>query len=302
MRFFHVPKTSGFSLLEVVLAISILSTLAVLSTQAISRALSARTKIQAEVDDVSALRDSMRLIRTDLNLAYHHRDFEQEILDLVNKPAAGNVKPGSPSAAGAPPDPSAASAADSNLSTGKKKREAERQDPATHFVGDNEQMNFVTMNNGRMLASSPQADFIEVGYALKDCKNLTTGAPSKCLFRRTQTILDDDVTKGGNEAVMLENVTEFKLRYWGADKTDWLNNWKSTKESLDDSTKNRYPDSVEVSLSIERAFAQKKRTYALQFIVPIHFPNNPDKNSGKDNKSNNGQPNNPVRDAEKPIF
>ena len=302
MSVFRLRKTSGFSLLEVVLAISILSTLAVLSTQAISRALNARTKIQAEVDDVSALRDSMRLIRTDLNLAYHHRDFEQEIIDLVNKPStkAGGTPPtGSPPP---PPDPSAGSAADSNPSTGKKKREAQRMDPSTHFVGDNEQLNFVTMNNGRMLASSPQADFIEVGYALKDCKNLTTGAPSKCLFRRTQTILDDDVTQGGNEAVMLENVTEFKLRYWGADKTDWLNNWKSTKESLDDSTKNRYPDSVEVSLSIERAFAQKKRTYALQFIVPIHFPNNPDKNSSKDNKSNNGQPNNPVRDAEKPVF
>lgn len=301
MSFFRINKTSGFSLLEVVLAISILSTLAVLSTQAISRALNARTKIQAEVDDVSALRDSMRLIRTDLNLAYHHRDFEQEILDLVNKPSTSNVKPGSPPPAGSPSDSAAGSAADSNPSTGKKKREAERMDPTTHFVGDNEQMNFVTMNNGRMLASSPQADFIEVGYALKDCKNLTTEASSKCLFRRTQTILDDDVTKGGNEVVMLENVTEFKLRYWGADKTDWLNNWKSTKESLDDSTKNRYPDSVEVSLSIERTFAKKKRTYSLQFIVPIHFPNNSDKNS-QNNKSNNGQPNNPVRDAEKPVF
>ena len=67
----------AFTLLEVILSITILSTLSLLSTQVISRALKARTKIQAEVDDVSALRDSMRMIRTDINMAFHHRDFER---------------------------------------------------------------------------------------------------------------------------------------------------------------------------------------------------------------------------------
>ena len=93
-------RKKGFTLLEVILALTILSTLTLLSTQAISRALKARGKIQQEVDDVSALRDSMRMIRADINLAFHHRDFEQETLDMVNKPITPSVPVGAP-----PPPP-----------------------------------------------------------------------------------------------------------------------------------------------------------------------------------------------------
>ena len=96
-----VNNNRAFSLLEVILAITILSTLSLISTQAISRALKARTKIQSEVDDVSSLRDSMRLIKTDINLAFHHRDFEKEILELAakNKAPTGGIAPGAPPAA-----------------------------------------------------------------------------------------------------------------------------------------------------------------------------------------------------------
>jgi prepilin-type N-terminal cleavage/methylation domain-containing protein len=275
----------GFTLIEVILAITILSTLSILSTQAISRALKARVKIQAEVDDVSSLRDSMRMMRADLNLAYHHRDFEQEISDLVAK-AQKATPPGTPN----PNNP--AQNPNQEQST---KRKTLRGDPTTQFVGDNDQVHFVTMNNGRMTSTQVQADFTEVGYSLKDCKNLTTQKSSKCLYRRIQSILDDDVTTGGTEIVMLENITEFKIRYIGADKQDWVNAWKSTKESNDEETKGKYPDSVEVSIKIEREIDSKKRTYSMQYVIPIHFPNNSDKapSSSSTNPSDGSQPSSP---------
>jgi hypothetical protein len=224
------------------------------------------------------------MIRTDLNLAYHHRDFEKEITDMVNtaqKPANANLPGQAPQAPVSPQAPGPI-------------RQTKRSDPSTQFVGDNEQINFVTMNNGRMTANAVQADFIEVGYSLKDCKNLTTSASSKCLYRRTQTILDDDVTVGGSEIVMLENVTEFKVRYIGEGKQDWANAWKSTKESSDEVTKGKYPDAVEVSLSIEREINQKKNTYSMQFVIPIHFPNNSETKSTPTTGSNPGDlPSNP---------
>lgn len=245
----------GFTLLEVILAITILSTLTILSTQVISRALKARTKIQAEVDDVSALRDSMRMIKTDINMAYHHRDFEKEIQELINKPK----NPATPTEA--------------------KKRQTKRGDPTTHFVGTDTTINFVTMNGARTIANIKQADFIEVGYALKSCRNLTTESSSECLYRRTQNLLDEDVSTGGNEIVMLENVTEFKLRYIGETKQDWVSSWNSTNSSSDAGTRQLFPDSVEVSLSIEREIENKPRSYSMQFVVPVHFPNNTE--SGK---------------------
>lgn len=255
---FH--SSSGFTLLEVILAITILSTLTILSTQAIGRALKARTKIQAEVDDVSALRDAMRMLRTDVNMAYHHRDFEKEIIDQATKSKAP-LQPGTAPTALPPP------------------REAKRLDPTTHFMGTDTELNFVTMNAARTMSNITQADFIEVGYSLKSCSNLTTKQASQCLYRRTEYLLDEDVKSGGTEIVMLENVTEFKLRYIGETKQDWVNTWNSTNSSSDAGTRNYFPDSVEISLSIEREIEKKPKTYSMQFIVPVHFPNNPEKSA-----------------------
>lgn len=274
MKSISLKTKAGFTLIEVILAISILSTLTVLTTQALTRALKAKSKIQTEVDDVSGLRDTMRMIRTDLNLAYHHRDFEQEIADLVSKPATP-ANPATP----LPPQP-------------VTPRENKRIDPITDFVGTEDQMNFVTMNNARTTANSRQADFSEVGYSLKDCRNFTDSSKSsKCLYRRIQLIVDADVTEGGTEVVMLENITEFKIRYIGEGKQDWVSTWK-TNNGGDAATKGRYPELVEVSLAIEREIDKKKRNYSMQFVIPIHFPNNPplpDAN-GNVNTNPNGAP------------
>lgn len=276
MLFRHPPHTrnsqKGFTLLEVILAITILSTMTLISTLAITRALKARTKIQAEVDDISALRDSMRIIKADINQAFHHRDFENEILQLAtaqNTPGAGGITPGVSNNQNAPPQQG------TTTTVSAPRRQTKREDPTTHFYGNDTSMNFVTLNSGRMSSAVVQADFIEVGYALKSCNNLTTGKASQCLYRRTQNIIDADVKTGGNETVMLENVTEFKLRYIADTKQDWVSTWDSAANSSDAGTRGRYPETIEVSLSTERSFEGKPRTYSMQFVVPIHFPNNP---------------------------
>lgn len=264
MIFKHPPafkiRSSGFTLLEVILAITILATMAVISTQALTRALKARTKIQAEVDDVSALRDSLRMIRSDINLAFHHRDFEKEMQDIATKPVSPTT---TPFGGGNPAEPQG------------PQRQTRRYDPTTQFIGDESQVNFVTLNSGRMSSAVIQADFVEVGYSLKSCNNLTTNKASSCLYRRVQNIIDEDVKTGGNEIVMLENVSEFKLRYIGETKQDWVNEWNSSNSATDGGTRGRFPESVEVSLGIEREFEGKPKSYSMQLVIPIHFPNNP---------------------------
>lgn len=256
-------QANGFTLIEVILAITILATLTVIVATSLGNALKARTKIQAEVQDVSGLRDAVKIMRADIYQAYNHYDFEKEIIDSAKKPAP--PRPGQPAIPTPQPDPNAPPA-----------RENKREDPKTDFVGETEQINFVTLNNGRFLANDIQADFIEVGYALKACKNLTKDTSSQCLFRRVQKVLDADVTKGGTEAVLLENVKEFKLRYTGESKKDWQKDWK-TVGGQDDSVKGIFPDAVEITLAIERELQGKKREYSLQYVVPLHFPNNPQK-------------------------
>ena len=258
---FETPKKSlGFTLIEVVLAVSILSTLSILIATTTTRALKAKKKIQAEVSDVSSLRDTMKVIRADIHQAYNHVDFEKEISDLATKPATAAPPTGAPLAG--------------------PTRENKREDPKTEFWGTETKINFVTMNNGRMTANDVQADFVEVGYELRSCRNLSKPElNSQCLFRRIQKILDKDIEKGGLETVILENVTEFSLKYLVEGKDDWIKDWKSSGGLTNSQSglpggRSIFPDAVEVTLAIERDFESKKKKYSLQYVIPVHFPNN----------------------------
>lgn len=277
-------KTSkGFTLIEVVLAVSILSTLSILVATSTSRALKAKKKIQAEVSDVSSLRDTMKVIRADIHQAYNHVDFEKEISDKVAKPTTTQNLTAGPSG-----KTFGSSTEFSTRPGSESKRENKREDPRTEFWGTDSKINFITMNNGRITANDLQADFVEVGYELKSCRNLSKpDQSSQCLFRRLQKILDKDIEKGGLETVILENVTEFSLRYLVEGKDDWVKEWKSAggltnasstsssnTSSGSSSGRSVFPDAVEVTLAIERDFETKKKKYSLQYVIPLHFPNN----------------------------
>lgn len=261
-------KSQGFTLIEVILAMTILSSMMILVSISISRASKAKVKIQAEVESVSALRDAMRMIRNDINQAYNHYDYELEITEQSKKKPSSPAQPGVPGQPVAPVAPIATPATPSI-----------RKSPATHFVGEENSINFVTMNNGRMTANDVQADFVEVGYFLKSCQSyLGDGGRadvqkksqgSQCLFRRVQKIIDHDVSKGGVDTMMLDDVTEFSLKYLVEGKLDWVKEWKSEKARY-----NVFPDAVEVTLGIEKQAEGKQKKYSIQYVVPIHLPNN----------------------------
>lgn len=250
----------GFTLIELMIALAILATLTVLTSQAISQAVKAKIKLQDQIDDVSRMRDAVRLIEKDLNLAYHYRDVEKEIEELIKKKNNPNQNPQ------AQPAP---------IPTPAVPREAPRRDPETHFVGNNESVNFVTMNNARTVRNTRQADFIEIGYSLRDCRNLRSESSSKCIWRRSTPLVDLDVTKGGDEVVLMENVSEFKLRYIGKGKQDWVSDWRTDAQG-DGATKGKFPQAVEVSVTMEKKVQGRSKKYSMQLIVPIHFPNNPE--------------------------
>lgn len=257
-----MKKNCGFTMIELMITITILGTLTVMTAQAISQAIRAKIKLQDQIDDVSRMRDAVRLLERDINLAYHYRDIEKELEQIIKKkntPTQGGQPPASP-----------------EQQQPSSNQETKRQDPQTHFVGNGESINFVTTNNARTVRNTRQADFVEIGYSLKDCKNLRDDkGSSKCLWRRSSPYVDLDVTKGGDELVLLENVSEFKLRYIGKGKQDWVSDWR-TDEQGDGATKGKFPQAVEISITVEKKVKAKGKKYSMQVIVPIHFPNNPE--------------------------
>ncbi|UYL08454.1 GspJ family type II secretion system protein [Bdellovibrio sp. SKB1291214] len=267
----------GFTLLEVMITIGILGTMTVLVAQAIQQSIKMKTKVTTQMDDVSHMRDAVRLIQKDINLAYHYRDVEKELSELLAKKSATTAQqqPVTPPGFQDPLQQQQQSAWNQQL----QKREVPRKDPETHFVGTGEGINFVTMNNARTVRNTQQADFVEVGYELKECRSLSeNGGTSKCIWRRTSPWVDLDVTKGGSEVVLLENVSEFKFRYMGKGKQDWVSTWRSDSGG-DGASKGKFPQAVELSITVTKKDSGKDRKYSMQVIVPIHFPNNPDDTS-----------------------
>ncbi|MBX3040348.1 MAG: prepilin-type N-terminal cleavage/methylation domain-containing protein [Bdellovibrionaceae bacterium] len=248
---------AGFTLIEILIAVTILATISMLAARSIQQGIGAKVKIQSQIDDISRLRDALRLMERDINLAYHHMDFERDLNELLKK--------------------------NGSLPKDDPPREAPRLDPATHFVGSSESVSFVTMNNARMVRNSRQADFVEVGYALKDCRSADGTRSSKCLWRRSSQSVDRDVTKGGDEVVLLEDVSVFELQYLGKGKQDWVKIWR-TDQGGDAVTKNNFPQAVEITLGVSKGLDNAKKNYKLTIVASIHFPNNKE-NQGETSRS-----------------
>jgi prepilin-type N-terminal cleavage/methylation domain-containing protein len=260
----------GFTLLELIIAIGIFAVMSGFVAMSIKNGIQAKSKIQTQIDETSRMRDSLKLMERDLNQAYHHLDWEKEFQDKVKNPNQAQTPPLQPGQVPPPTPPTPPPAP----------TEVQRQDPTTHFVGSQDKMNFVTMNNARFQTDKKMADFVEVGYELRSCNSADGKTSSSCLWRRQSSAVDLDVTKGGDSLVLLENVTELKFRYLGQNKEDWVSDWNSTDQSSDGGTKGQYPLAVEISITTQKG--EKGRKNSMQIVANIHNPNNPAKtnNSG----------------------
>lgn len=264
---------SGFTLLEMMIVLVIMATLTVFSSQSLQQAIRNKVKIQQQVDDMSQVRDTLKVIERDLNLAFHYTDLEMEFRESIKKKRVELSKAPAPAAPGTPPKPPPTVYNPNDPNDPLNQKSETRVDPTTHFVGRDDEMFFATLNSGRISESEQMADFIKVGYALESCK--IPGKPDtggSCLVRKTSNIVEGDISRVENGVALLTEVTEFKLRYLGKGKQDWVNDWNSLQG--DAVTKNRFPDAVEVSLAVEKGPGDKKKKISMQIIVPIRFPNN----------------------------
>lgn len=289
-------NTRGFTLLEIIVAISILAVLSMFTVQAIQSALKARVKVQKEIDKNSMLRDALRIMERDINMAFNYRDINIELYNLsmkskydaqvkgrtTGKGASTGGGTGS-GAGGNPGDPAGAAGGTPPADTGPLEPPKYKTDKIyTHFIGEPEALALTTASNIRLTEDSPISSQAEVGYTIKSCRRRSTQEQtSKCLWRRVSNFIHEDITKFGQETVLLENVTEFKLRYLGPKKEEeWVDTW-ITNERGDDSTKNNFPYAVEITLEMKDPNPQAKdKTLRMTMVASIRNPNNPKKKEG----------------------
>jgi len=262
---------NGFTLIEVIVALVILAGLSILTAQAIRSGVENRDQVSGELSREAKVSDALNIIRNDVSLAFHHRDITIRMLnELMKTPAPvmdanGNL---------IPPPPCKDEAG--NVIACPTPRPTPPL--VTDFQGDATSMHFTSLANIRVIKDAKESSQAKIGYFLKTCKSISpkTSQPvsSNCLVRSVAPWFDEDVTKGGTETVLLENVLEFTLRYMAVGSDDLLESWKS-KEGSDKLTKDKFPFAVEVTISAQDKNDPKDKRVTTSALIPIRFPNNP---------------------------
>ncbi len=268
-----IPKnTRGFTLLEMMIAITILAVLTVLTSTSIRSGVQSRIKFQTIIEQDSQVREALKVIEKDISLAFHHRDTATDMTNEINKelykPAATPTPaPGQSLPTATPPSQA--------MPTPKPK------DPPkelTAFVGDEKSLYFTSLSNARLQRDEQSSDQAKIGYFLKNCKSIDArghSTSSNCLWRRVSPTLDDHIDiadANAVESVLIENVIDFKLKYFGPLHDEWQNDWKTTDN--DAGKKNNFPYAVEVYLKVQNKNNPKAKAVEMRTIASIHFPNN----------------------------
>lgn len=271
-----MKSSRGFTLLEILIAMMIMTFLSLMTVESIQRALRSRAKIQADIDKNTTVRDALRVIERDINMAFNYRDPSIEVYNQAQKARqkanSQTFNPGGTgNGTGAPVTPPVFT----NPGDAEKyKLKVEKI--ATQFIGDSESINFTSLSNIRLNEDSKMSSQAEIGYKIKSCRRRTTQEQSsKCLWRRVSNFFHEDITREGVETVLLENVQDFKLRYLGPGKDgEWIDAWSTAAN--DDSTKGVFPYAVEITIEVKDTSAKvKDKTLRMTMVASIRNPNNP---------------------------
>jgi prepilin-type N-terminal cleavage/methylation domain-containing protein len=288
----------GFTLVEVVIAMMILAFLSLFTAESIQRALKTKAKVQKDIDKNSTLRDALRIMERDINMAFNYRDpnirlhnmavdeqanlgnnnaqkqkqNQNQSLDQKNQNQQQTEQQQQTQTAG-------------TTATSRKKKVEKIW---TQFIGEPEALSFTSLSNVRLSEDSAISSQAEIGYRLKSCRRRSTQEQSsKCLWRRIANYIHEDITKEGQETVLLENVVEFKLRYLGPGRDDeWVDTWL-TNERGDDVSKNKFPYAVEITIAIkDTGSGANDKSLRMTTVASIRNPNNIKEEPKKDANAN----------------
>src|SRR5262249_31609314 len=102
--------------------------------------------------------------------------------------------------------------------------------------------------------------------------------------------IDDDLTKGGEDTVLLENVEKFELRYLGPKhEKEWVDTWL-TNERGDATTKGVFPYAVEVTIEVLDNNKEKDKPLRMTMVAAISNPNNRPPTQSQDHNNPNAIP------------
>jgi len=249
-----MKANKGFTLVEVMISMVIMSFLTVLVSQSIRTAVQNKQKLEAKMEIEMLLYDSLRVLKMDVERAFHYQDVFWEIENLAIQQLEAEKSKKNKQQAPAPP----------------------RQPPVnlTQFLGENSSMHFTALNHFRTKYNAPESDQMEVGYFTDGCPRPDGDGSTQCLWRRSNPQIDDQVDQDGPRVVVAHYVQEFSLEYRSdKESDDWVKQWRSDNKGRSNH-RNKFPHFVKIHLKIEDP--QNKRTKGVEqtIVIQLAFPNN----------------------------
>ena len=236
----NIRSQAGFTLLEVLIAICILTFISVGLYQATVQTYSLRDALSTEGDFYSEIRLSMNILQRDLTLLYS----PIVLLPSPSPSPSVSFRPTTPQQAtsGQLPDPTLA-------------QTFEYWGPAldsagtrpSHFVGTENRLTFVSNSHLRIYKDAPESEFAKIAY---DLAPDDSNKESQMLVKTESTnVFDVDPDHKDDQQrafALLHGIKKFKYRYYRKDKDTWGPGWDSDS----DEQKNIYPDIVELTFDV----------------------------------------------------
>lgn len=224
---------AGFTLIEVLLAISIMAAITGVMWVSIGAMFQSRDFMEARFERYQVMRVGMNRLAREIATAY-----------IAGPDNGGDPLPGKEG-----------EAMREQIESGNIQQ---LNEPVQFgMIGHEESLNFTSFAHIRTLAGEPASEHAEIGYFLERRRD-DQGEWHDALMRREDTTLDDDITKGGQVYMMIPSVKKIEFEYWDTGPVQvgtmeemvkqgrWIQTWDTTREEFS----GRLPPRVRIRVTL----------------------------------------------------
>ncbi len=215
----YIPSgRGGFSLVEVMIAVSILAGISAVMGLSMNAMFSTRDYFEERYERFQIARNALNRMSAEVASAY-----------MAGPEHGGEPIPGE--------EPDARSGGEEDQAEVER---LQREPVQFGFIGRDDSMNFTSFAHLRTQDGERNGHHAEIGYFLRREQDEDTGRTVERLMRREDTTYDSDITKGGTIYVMIPEVKDVEFEYWDSGQVRqgtaeeiaqgrWVSEWDTTR-------------------------------------------------------------------------
>lgn len=216
-RFAADPR--GFTLIEVLLSMAILSTMILLTVGTTTSSFRLRNRTVDNFETYRATRQAVDRIARELSMAFVIHPKATELLEQASQNTELRYR--------------------------------------TIFEGDDKEITFTTMGHIARYHDEPSSGQAEISYRIEGQRG-DDGRIHDNLVRREDAPIDGDPEDGGYIYTVLRDVEDIEFEYWDGDKEIAGDAWQRSWDAFDSMTSPRLPDRVRITVEVKHPHAKNE--------------------------------------------